>query len=305
MSSLVFSRVLALVVAVVGAALVLGLTAGAIYSNGEKQLNQIVEVARESITIPTEVTSLQRGQHLASAVAACASCHGQNLAGQVFVDDPLLARIVSPNLTRGRGGVGATRSDEDFARVIRHGVDPSGRVLLVMPSNDYNHFSDADLGAIIAYIRALPPINTALPSSEVHTLGLILFGLGGLPLQPAAAIDHLAPRPASPVAAVSVEYGKYLSDNAGCPSCHGPGLSGGKMPQARPNDVPAANLTSAGLGNWSEADFFKAMRTGIRPDGPPIGTSMPWPYFAQMTDTELRAIWRYLQAVPARKTGTL
>jgi hypothetical protein len=31
---------------------------------------------------------------------------------------------------------------------------------------------------------------------------------------------------------------------------------------------------------------------------------MPWPYYAQMTDDELRAIWRFLQAVPARATGT-
>ena len=100
------------------------------------------------------------------------------------MDDPLLARIVPPNLTRGRGGVGATFTDADFVRAIRHGVDPSGRQLLIMPSDDYNHFSDADLGAIIAYVRSLPPINTSLPSNDIRTLGLILF----------------APRPVTPPA---------------------------------------------------------------------------------------------------------
>ena len=35
-----------------------------------------------------------------------------------------------------------------------------------------------------------------------------------------------------------------------------------------------------------------------------LNTSMPWPYYAQMTDDELRAIWRFLQAVPARPTGS-
>ena len=68
--------------------------------------------------------------------------------------------------------------------------------------------------------------------------------------------------------------------------------------------MPAANLTRSGLGAWSEADFFKAMRTGTRPDGRVLDTFMPWPYYAQMTDEELRAVWRFLQVVPPRPTGT-
>jgi mono/diheme cytochrome c family protein len=295
-------KVLGLVLA--GAGLVLGLAAGAVYVVSDNQLNKKVDVPRESVAIPTDITAIQRGQHLASAVAACVECHGPNLAGKVFIDDPLLARIVAPNLTRGRGGVGATFSDADFVRAIRHGVDPNGRQLLIMPSNDYNHFTDADLGAIIAYVRSLPAINTSLPPNDVHALGLMLFTVGQLPLQPAATIDHLAPRPVAPPTGVTAEYGKYLSDSAGCPSCHGPGLSGGKIPQAQSNAIPAANITSSGLGNWSEADFIKAMRTGVRPDGRAIGTSMPWPFYAQLTDSELRAIWRFLQAVPPRPTGT-
>jgi hypothetical protein len=68
--------------------------------------------------------------------------------------------------------------------------------------------------------------------------------------------------------------------------------------------VPAANLTPTGLGSWSEADFLRAMRTGRRPDGSGIDTSMPWPYFAQMTDVELRAIWEYLGVLSPRPTGS-
>ena len=70
----------------------------------------------ESIVVPTDITSIQRGQHLASAVAACVDCHGPNLAGKVFIDDPALGRIVAPNLTRGRGGIGASFSNADLAR---------------------------------------------------------------------------------------------------------------------------------------------------------------------------------------------
>ena len=78
----------------------------------------------------------------------------------MFIDDPALGRVIAPNLTRGRGGVGATFSDADFVRAIRHGVDPSGRPLLIMPADDYTHFSDADLGMIIAYVRSLPRSTT-------------------------------------------------------------------------------------------------------------------------------------------------
>jgi hypothetical protein len=76
------------------------------------------------------------------------------------------------------------------------------------------------------------------------------------------------------------------------------------MAQAPPTSVPASNLTPAALGAWAEADFLRVMRTGTRPDGRRLDAFMPWPYFAQMTDDELRALWRFLQAIPPRATGS-
>src|SRR5438876_5623242 len=237
-------RVIALVVA--GVVLVIAAGSASIYFISDNRLTQKIDVPVETIAVPTDITSIQRGQHLASAVAACVDCHGPNLAGRTFVDDPALGRIVSPNLTRGRGGIGSSFGDADFVRAIRHGVDPSGRQLLVMPSGDYNYFSDADLGAIIGYVRSLPAIETALPSNEIRPIGRLLFTVGQLSLQPSAGLDHFAARPPAPVAGVTLEYGKYLADTAGCSSCHGPGFSGGKIPQAPPNAVLAANITAAG-----------------------------------------------------------
>ena len=297
-----FLRVVALVV--VGVLLVLILAAMAVYAISETRLNRTISVPTDSVAVPTDTTAIQRGQHLGSSVALCIDCHGPTLGGKVFVDDPALGRVVAPNLTRGRGGVGATSSDADFVRALRHGVDRGGRPLLIMPSDDYSHFSDADLGTIIAYVRSLPPVDNTLPGNELRPLGRVLVATGQLPLQPADNIDHDAPRPPAPQATVTAEYGKYLADNAGCPNCHGPGLGGGKVPQAPPDSAPAANLTPAGIGSWSEADFIRAMRTGARPDGRVLNTFMPWPYYAQMTDDELRSIWRFLQVVPPRVTGT-
>lgn len=289
---------------VAGVFLVVVLAAVAVYVVSEMKLNRTIAAPTKNIAAATDTTAIQRGQHLAAAVATCIDCHGPTLSGRIFVDDPALGRVIAPNLTRGAGGVGATYTDADFVRAIRYGVDPSGRPLLIMPSDDYTHFSDPDLAAIIGYVRSLPPVDNVLPANELRAVGRVLFATGQLSLQPTDNIDRDAPRLPPPAAAVSAEYGKYLADNAGCPSCHGPGLSGGKIPQAPPDTLPAANITSAGLGTWSEADFLRAMRTGIKPDGRTINTVMPWPYYAQMTDDELRALWRFLQVVPPRATGT-
>jgi mono/diheme cytochrome c family protein len=296
------AKVVGLVIA--GVALVVVLAGFGMYELSEMRLNRTVTVSGDSVAVPTDIGSIQRGQHLASAVAICLDCHGPSLAGRVIVDDAGIGRIVAPNLTRGRGGVGSSLSDADFLRAIRHGVDPAGHLLLVMPSDDYNHFGDSDLGAIIAYVRSLPPINTALPISEVRPVGRVLFALDQLPLVPAEKIDQTAPRPAPPIPTPTAEYGAYLAASAGCMRCHGPGLSGGKVPGAAAGAKPASNITPTALRDWSDADFFGVMRTGRRPDGRALDSSMPWPYYAQLTDTELRAIWRFLQATPPRESGT-
>jgi cytochrome c553 len=218
----------------------------------------------------------------------------------VFDDDS--GRVVAPNLTR--AGVGASFQDADFVRAIRHGVDPSGRQLWVMPADDYNHLSDDDLAALIAYLKSLPASPATLPDSQIRPLGVVLFAASELDLVPAEKIDRSAPRPPAVSVDLSPAYGQYLSTIAGCARCHGPGLSGGVVPGAAPGARPAANLTQTGLGNWTEADFLRAMRTGRRPDGSAIDTSMPWPYFAQMSDLELRSIWQFLGVVPPRPTGS-
>ena len=69
---------------------------------------------------------------------------------------PGLLSIPTPNLTSGAGGVGATNTDEDWVRAIRHGVGHDGRALWVMPSLSFSRLSDEDLGALIAYLESRP-----------------------------------------------------------------------------------------------------------------------------------------------------
>ena len=50
---------------------------------------------------------------------------------------------------------------------------------------------------------------------------------------------------------------------------------------------------------WSEQDFIQTMRTGVTPSGRQLIEDMPWQSYAQMTDAELKALWMYLNSLPA------
>jgi cytochrome c553 len=286
--------------AVLGIGLFVLLTAVGVYGFTRLRVTTTVSVPADRVDIPSDISSIQRGQHIAGAIAVCTQCHGPTLGGAVIQDDAS-ARVVGPNLTR--GGIVATFHDADFVRALRYGVDPSGRQLWIMPSDDYSHLSDADLGALIAFLKSLPPTSASLPANQLRPLGRMLFATGQFDLLPAESINRSAPRPPAVAVDLTPAYGSYLATIAGCGRCHGPGLSGGPVPGAPAGAQPAANLTPGGLGGWSQADFLRAMRTGRQPDGSAIDTSMPWPYFAQMSDLELGAIWQFLSTVPARPTG--
>lgn len=68
--------------------------------------------------------------------------------------------------------------------------------------------------------------------------------------------------------------------------------------------VYPANLTpdkDTGLGGWTEEMFVRAMRTGrhMGGSGRPILPPMPWMTLAQQSDADLKAIFAYLQSLPA------
>ena len=172
-----------------------------------------------------------------------------------------------------------------------------------MPSYEYYFLSDEDLGALIAYIKSVDPVDKVIADDSIGPLGRVLFLAGQLPLIPAEDIPHAAPRPAAPKPGVTVEYGKYVAIS--CFGCHGEGFSGGPIPGVPPDWPPAKNLTPGGdLANWTEEEFINTLRTGVTPSGYELDSQyMPWPLAAQMTDEELQALWLFLQSLPAKETG--
>lgn len=196
-------------------------------------------------------------------------------------------------------------TDAQMVTAIRHGVNADGHSLLLMPSKMFNRLSDEDVADMVAYIRSVPPIDSARPKTNAGPLPHILIGTGmASGLQSARGIDHNAPRQPAPPAGPTAEYGSYLVVVGGCKFCHGSGLSGGPLEEGPPGSLPASNLTPEGLKAYDEAKFFTALRTGKRPSGVPInGEFMPWKLTALMTDDEIRAIWKYLQTVPPKAYG--
>src|SRR5579864_6384332 len=145
------------------------------------RLNQTYDIPQQALalTIPSDAASIERGRHFAFAITGCASCHGKDLGGRIFVDAPPF-RIAAPNLTRGLGGVGTVFSDGDYVRAIRHGVDSDGRALLGMPALVFTHLSDADLADVVAYVKSVPPVDRQLPAKEIRPLGRLLLAMGKL-----------------------------------------------------------------------------------------------------------------------------
>jgi len=112
-------------------------------------------------------------------------------------------------------------------------------------------------------------------------------------------------------AAPSVERGDYLVNSiAACGSCHTPlgpegyvatQELGGRLVEETPAFTAIApNITPAGrVKDWSDAEFAKAIREGVRPDGSVVGMPMPFEVYKGLSDTDLASIVMYLRTVPA------
>jgi mono/diheme cytochrome c family protein len=268
---------------------------------GGVRANKKYDIPVETISIPTGAGAIQQGEHVAR-IHFCQECHAENFSGMQYFAVPGLLNIPTPNLTSGAGGVGATNTDEDWVRAIRHGVGHDGRALWVMPSLSFSHLSDDDLGALIAYLKSRPAVDNELPQRTFAPLGRVMLALNMMPPVSVAPIDPTASHIHAPEPDVTVEYGKYVASTA-CIECHGAQLNG--IPFGPPGkETPTPNLTPGGeLAAWSEQKFIATLRTGVTPSGHQLSERMPWKYFGQMTNDELKAVWIYLQSLPALPQG--
>jgi len=280
------------------------LVALALFFVGNTRLNITYDFPSSNLTLPTDEASLEFGQHRAEVL--CAGCHGADLSGinNWFSAGPL-GTIDSANLTSGEGGFGReATSVEDYVRAIRHGIDPEGKPIFMPAVVSTAHLSNEDLAAIIAYVQSVPPVDHITHGRNFTPLAKIMLAAGMLGDLPVESVSH-ATQVAAPDIGVNKEYGKYMVDTNDCRVCHGSNLNGGPFPDPTITKI-SPNLTPGGeLAAWTEEQFITTIRTGVTPSGHELDNEfMPWKDYGKFYDDELKAIWLYLQSVPAESQYT-
>ena len=258
---------------------------------------------------------VERGARLASML--CANCHmnrqTRRFSGKVMKDAPAeFGMIYAQNITQDKEyGIGDW-TDAELMYLLRTGIKRDGSFappyMAKLPL-----MSDEDLASIIAFLRSDHPMVQADPTPdkpcEPSFLTKMLCNTVMKPL----------PMPDSPIHTPDttdmLALGEYLAHNLDCFSCHSadfktndfldPAKSegyfgGGNLPlNMEGQPVATANLTpdpETGIGNWTEAQFVRALRSGIKDGEPALRYPMvPYP---QLTETEARAIFTYLKTIP-------
>jgi len=127
------------------------------------------------------------------------------------------------------------------------------------------------------------------------------------PIRLALALSIAAAATAAYGQGGDAKRGEYLAKAGGCVGCHTeekPGaapFAGGRALKTPFGTFYGPNITphpQAGIGRWTDADFARAMREGVRPDGAHYFPAFPYPSFTKISDADLRDLWAYLRALP-------
>lgn len=260
----------------------------------QKRINRHYTVAAQPISLHSDSAALALGARLVKA-KGCTDCHGTDLGGKVFIDDPKLGFFIAKNLTKGTGGLPADHGVEDWVLALKHGIRKDGKSLLIMPSHEFTFLSEQDMGAVISYCLQLPKVDRSFPENTVGPLGIILTDLGKLPLLPAEMIDHNRMLIKEVKAEISAEFGKYISTS--CEGCHRKNMKGGDP--IAPGFPVVLDISSTGNpGKWTDDEFITTLRTGVTPEGKVLDPKeMPWPMAKEFTDVELKALHLYLNSL--------
>ena len=269
---------------VVGALLLLLLLAAAwLWFASNRTLNAAVTSRPERLIQPTPAAMADIERR--ARTLGCISCHGEGLSGKSFLDDAKVARIHATNLTQ----VAARASDQQIARAIRQGIGSDGRALVIMPSEAYQHLTDEETSALVAFIRRLPRTGSPSPRRSIGPLGRLGLAGGSFQTSPALAAAYRQ-RPA-PDLGQAHAFGRYLAQTT-CSGCHGSDLGGRKVSP----EIIAPSLDIAGA--YDLPAFTRLLREGVAPGGKHL---KEMPRVARedsrfYTDEEIAALHGYLVA---------
>lgn len=256
-----------------------------VYVLSERTLGRTYAVPVVAMSIPTDPASIAEGRRLAIIHGCMGGCHGRQVEGYVMFDQPMIGRVVAPNLTA------AVRrySDPELVGIIRNGVRPGGRGMMVMPAEAFGLLTDEDLGRIIAFLKSLPAADGPGPSISMGPLGRIGLVIGQFKPVPELIAETVPPPDATGEQAT---YGRYLARTT-CAQCHGTSLRGDSNPDFT---SPSLRVVAA----YSPEAFTQLMRTGEALGARKLATMTPWAkqHLSYFTDSEIAALYGYLHTMP-------
>jgi mono/diheme cytochrome c family protein len=272
---------------------------------------------------------IARGSYLANGVARCFWCHspldnsnpaypGPDILGSGDILDkatPIVASNLTPDLETGLGGW----TDREIIVAIRQGIGRDGHQLRAHPGSYYSVMTDDDAASVVGYLRSLRAIKRKLPRSAAATSFRDSIQSSVEPADPERLHTPL-------------ERGAYLVQLGECLGCHttttpsgSPAVDmrygGGRLfyvemgvgsevhssnskhngtTDAGAPIVASANITpdASGIPYYTEQVFITTIRTGRVAGVRPLSAAMPWIFFRNMTDDDLRAVFAYLRSLP-------
>jgi hypothetical protein len=258
-------------------------------------IEKVYDLAPLPLTRSADPAVVARGKHLAFSLMGCAlnDCHGPDLGGGKVTDGGPVGTMVAPNITR----ILPVYSDGELARLIRHAVKKDQRTVRFMSVENFNWVSDADVVAVISYVRTVPEVERTTGSTNIKTFGKVLDRRNLIPIDVARRIDH-AKIEMGPPPSPTAEYGRWIARQ--CSGCHGDRMSGGPIPGTPPDFPVPLNLTphETGLNGWTYQDFETIATTGVKKNGQKLADFMPIEGIRNMDDVERHALWAHIQSLP-------
>ncbi len=217
---------------------------GGVWAWGAVILARDYSAEVRDVSAANDPGAAERGERVATLAGCYAGCHGRDMAGAVFVETPLLDRIIAPNLST----AAAVFTDAELESIIRQGIRPDGRSVIAMPSASFSSMTDRDFADLLAFLRQYP-------AGEGGVEGRSRYGLLARGLLAAGIVEPEASRPReqpwrSREGDDGERLGRYLALNA-CSECHGLDFSGS------PDFAPPLTIAKS----YSSDDFLRLMAT--------------------------------------------